>query len=132
MSVRTWLRDELTVPAGWAWIDEQRLPDVITKTTVATKHTRIEPLEEGSIGQLRHEVVLSVFAPHTRVGDAEDALDDAVTTLVQEIDASEQIRFVSAEKVVTENGQYFGWDLTLSVITNPEPDPEPDPEPEEA
>lgn len=122
MSVRSWLKETLTIPAGWEWISEQRVPDVIGKITVVTKHGRIEPLEEGSVGQLRHTVVLSVFSPLQTTAKAEDSLDDAVTVLLTETDAHDQIRFESAEKVVAPNQQYFGWDISLSVITNPEPE----------
>lgn len=119
MSVRSWLKDELSLPAGWVVIAEQRVPDTIASITVVLKHARIEP-RDGSVGQLRHEVVLSVFAPHQKVGDAEDALDDAVTTLLTEIDAHDRINWTDAAKVVSPNEQYFGWDISLSVLTDPE------------
>lgn len=122
MSVRSWLRTALTLPAGWVWINEQRVPETISKTTVITKHSRIEPLEEGGPGQLRHEVLLTVFSPLTKVGNAEDALDDAVTVLITALDGNDQIRFVTAQKVAHPNEQYFGWDITLTVVTNPEPE----------
>lgn len=120
MSVRSWLQDALAVPSKWVWISEQRIPSTISKTTVITKHSRIQPLDEGSVGQLRHEVLLTVFAPNTTA--AEDALDEAVTLLITELDGNDKIRFAQAEKVVSPNEQYFGWDITLSVITNPEPE----------
>ncbi len=122
MSVRSWLREALEVPSDWVWITEQRMPDTISKTTVVTKHARIEPLVEGGPGVLRHEVVLSVFAPSTTPKAAEDVLDDAVTELITALDGHDRIRFNTAEKVISPNEKYFGWDITLSVITNPEPE----------
>ena len=122
MSVRSWLKETLTIPTGWYWVKEQRVPEVINKVTVVTKHSRIEPLDEAGIGALRHEVILSVFTPQLKVKDAEDALDDAVSDLITELDGHEQIRFVEASKVVSPNEQYFGWDIVLTVITNPEPE----------
>lgn len=122
MSVRSWLRETLTIPTGWVWINEQRVPDAISKTTMITKHSRIEPLDDAGPGSLRHEVLLSVFVPQTKVKTAEDTLDDAVTDLITALDGHDQIRFVTAEKVISPNEQYFGWDITLSVITTPEPE----------
>lgn len=119
MNVRDYIKDELAplCPTTWAWIPAQRMPDTIARPTVVIKHNRLEPLEAAPLGHLRATVTLSVFDPHTDVDSAEDALDDAVIDLVTAIDTHAQIHWSAAEKVVSENNTYFGWDLTLSVVT---------------
>lgn len=121
-TVRSWLNDTITIPTDWVWIPAQRVPDTISKITVVTKHKRISPLDDSPIGALQHDIILSVFTPEQNIATAEDALDDAVTALITDIDGHDLIRFVSAEKVVSPNEKYFGWDITLTVITNPEPE----------
>ena len=123
MSVRSWLVDALNLPTEWDVIPEQSVPDVITRRPVVVlKHSRIEPRDEGSLGQLRHTVIMSVFSPYTKVADAEDDLDDAVTTLLTAIDSHDRINWSDAQKVVSPNEKNFGWDITLTVLTDPEPE----------
>lgn len=121
MSVRSWLVDALDLPEAWDVIAEQRVPDVIERRTVVVlKHSRIEPRDEGAVGQLRHTVIMSVFSPLTKVAAAEDDLDDAVTVLLTALDAHDRINWTDAVKVVAPNEKNFGWDITLSVLTDPE------------
>jgi hypothetical protein len=115
--IRPWLAEQLELPTAWHVIPEQRMPETIARITVVIKHRRIEKLPEAPIGHLRHEVTLTVADPHTDVAAAEDALDEAVVELIGTLDGHPSISWSDAEKVAV-NDTYFGWDLTLSVITN--------------
>lgn len=116
-SVRAYLRDELGLPSSWTVIPAQRFPETIARTTVVLQHARIERLAEAPVGNLRHEVVLSVVSPKTDIAAAEDDLDDAVTTLLSAIDGHASIGWTQAEKVMHQN-TYPAWNVTLTVITN--------------
>lgn len=130
-SVRHYLAAELALPADWAVIPEQRFPETIAKTTVVLQHTRIEKLPEAPIGHLRHTIELSVIDPRQDIAKAEDALDDALVTLIQSLDGHPAINWTGAEKTMHRD-TYVAWNLTLTVITStPEPDEEPDEETEE-
>lgn len=115
-SVRNYLATELALPPAWTLIPEQRFPDTIARPTVVLQHTRIERLAEAPLGHLRHEVVLTVLDPHTDIAAAEDALDDAVTTLLSAIDGHPTIGWTRSEKVVHRD-TYPAWNITLTVIT---------------
>lgn len=117
VSVRDYILAELTLPVEWRVIEEQRIPAVIDKETVIIKHDRIEPLTEAPLSHLQNDVVLAVFIPNKDLAKAEDRMDQAVLALIEVIDAHELIRWSSAQKVVTPDGQYPGWEISLTVPT---------------
>lgn len=120
-SVRAYLEAELAplLDEGWGIIPEQRFPETITKITVVLNHTSIEKLSEAPFGNLRNHVTLTVADPHEDVAASEDALDDAVVTLLSVIDRHKSINWTEAKKVKVSDA-YRGWDITLTVLTNPE------------
>lgn len=121
-SARAFVITEIAFPDGWKIIPEQRIPAVIEVETVILKHSRVEKLPEAPIGQLKHEVILAVFVPNRDIALAEDRLDEAITELITKLDGHSQIDWVDAQKVVTPDGQYPGWEITLTVLTEvPEP-----------
>ncbi|WP_157156259.1 hypothetical protein [Diaminobutyricimonas sp. LJ205] len=128
-NVRGYVAEELAplLAKGYRVIPEQQLPDVFETPIVVIKHARIEKLPEAPLGHLRNEVVLGLFDPHKDVAKAENALDDEVVELLTVIDKHSRIDWTDARKVMHPNQQYRGWDITLSVITGPEPTPEPEP-----
>lgn len=116
-SVRAYVVEQLDLPETWSVIPEQRFPETISRTTVVLQHTRIERLPEAPLGHLRHTITLSVLDPRTDIAAAEDALDDAITTLLSAIDAHSTISWLDAEKVVHREA-YPAWNLSLTVITS--------------
>lgn len=130
-SVRAYLVEQLELPDTWTVIPEQRFPETIAKTTVILQHLKIQRLPEAPIGNLRHEVTLSVIDPHQDIATAEDGLDDAIATLITSLDGHQSIGWTSAEKTMHRD-TYAAWNLTLTVITTtPKPAPALDPETEE-
>lgn len=129
-SVRAQIRDELDLPAEWRVVDEQRLPTVIDRETVVIKHSAVTKLREAPLGHLEHEVILAVFVPNKDIALAEDRLDKAVTALLTALDGHSWLKWTRAEKVVTPDGQYPGWEIELTAITQiiaPEPPTPPAP-----
>ncbi|KKI19665.1 MULTISPECIES: hypothetical protein [unclassified Leucobacter] len=120
-NVRDYLLNNLALPDDWKRVDEQRIPQIIERPTVIVKHDRFEKLPEAPIGALRNVVVLAVFIPNQDLAKAEAAMDDAMAELLTALDGHEAINWSEAQKVVTPNGLYPGWELSLSVISTPEP-----------
>jgi len=116
VSVRDYLVAELTFPESWRLIPNQRMPEKIEQTTVILKHLRMEKLAEAPVGNLRNTVILTVADPHTDQVEAENALDEAVLTLITALDGHIRINWTLAEKVAIRD-PYIGWDVTLTVIT---------------
>ncbi|WP_024357800.1 hypothetical protein [Leucobacter chironomi] len=116
-SARAYVLDEIAVPADWKVVDEQRLPDTITRETVVVKHNRVEKLADAPLGHLSHEIILAVFIPNKDLAKAEARLDASVTEILASIDRHPTIKWTDAQKVVHPNGQYPGWEMTLTVIT---------------
>ncbi|MCC2032195.1 hypothetical protein [Microbacterium allomyrinae] len=123
-TVRAYLVEQLNLPDDWLVIPEQRFPETLSVTTVVLQHTRIEHLAAAPIGNLEHQVVLSVLDPHTDIAAAENALDDAVTEVIGRIDAHSRIGWTTADKVMHRD-TYPAWNITLTVITGRPPLPAP-------
>ena len=121
-NVREYVLNQLPIPAEWRSIDVQRIPDVIERETVIVKHARIEKLPEAPNGHLRNEVILAVFIPNRDLARAENRLDLAVLDLIGMIDKHPYINWSEAEKVITPNGAYPGWEISLTVNTEATPD----------
>lgn len=129
-NVRGYVLNMLELPSEWRQIQEQRIPATIERTTVILKHARVEKLREAPIGHLRHEVILAVFVPNRDLARAEDELDVAITEIIASIDGHSTLNWTEAQKIVTPDGQFPGWELTLTVLTGiATPDPPPAPEP---
>ena len=129
-SVRDYVIDEITIPAGWRVVPEQRIPPVIDRETVIVKHVGVERLPEAPIGHLRHELVVAVFVPNQDLARAEDRLDQAVTEIMTELDGHPKISWTRATKVVTPDGLYPGWEIEVTVLSQKDaPTPTPDPVP---
>lgn len=122
MNVREYITTQIRphLPGRWQWVKEQRTPDTITLPTVIVKNVRIDRIEGYPIGHVQNTVVLTVLSPYTDPAAAEDDLDGHVHDLMVVLDGHTRIRFEHAEKVVTANGTYFGWDIRLTVITSKE------------
>lgn len=116
-SARTYVLEALDLPQSWKVVEEQRIPAAIERETVIVKHSRVEKLDAAPIGNLQHEVILAVFVPNRDLAKAEARLDKAVTELLGTLDGHQTINWQSAEKVVTPDGQFPGWELSLTVIT---------------
>lgn len=130
-NVRGYVLEMLDLPPEWKQVAEQRIPSTIDRPTVVLKHSRVEKLKEAPIGQLRHEVILAVFVPNRDLARAEDELDSAITEIIAALDGHSTLNWTEAEKVVTPDGQFPGWEITLSVLTGiATPPPAPDPIPE--
>lgn len=133
-NVRGYVLDMLDLPPAWRQVPEQRIPATIDRPTVILKHARVEKLREAPIGQLRHEVILAVFVPNRDLARAEDELDVAITEIIAALDGHPTLNWTEAEKVVTPDGQFPGWEITLTVLTGiakPDPaPPAPEPTPE--
>lgn len=116
-NVRAYLLEQLDLPEEWRKIDEQRIPDVIDRPTVIVKHDHVEPLRDAPLGSLSHDLLLAVFIPNRDLARAEKALDDSLVELLTALAGHASISWTEAQKVVTPNGQYPGWEVRLSAIT---------------
>lgn len=122
VSVRTWLEGQLkpVLPASWRIIPNQRIPETIDRITVMLSFTRIERLPEAPIGSLKNYVTITVADPHQDLVKAENALDDAVNELCTALDGlSDQLLWTGASKVLVKD-LYWGWDITVEIITEKE------------
>lgn len=116
-SVRSYIVAELALPTDWKMVAEQRLPNKIERPTVVVKHDRIEPLPEAPIGAYRNHVILGLFIPNQDIAVAEDRLDELVADVLARVERHPRIAWTDAQKVVTPDGQFPGWELSLLVIT---------------
>ena len=107
------------LPAGWKIIPHQTVPETLHTITVVLKHYKLEKLPEAPQRHLTNYFTLTVASPLTTVAKAEDDLDDAVLELVTAIDTLASVDWTEATKVLV-NDSYIGWDISLTVITQPE------------
>jgi len=120
-TVRSDLADLLTpkLPADWKIIPNQTVPETLHTVTVVLKHYKLEKLPEAPQRHLSNSFTLTVASPLTTIAKAEDDLDDAVLELVTTIDTLSSVDWTDATKVLV-NDSYIGWDISLTVITQPE------------
>lgn len=125
-TVRQQVMDHLLplIPDTWTVLPYHATIDRIDRTVVVLKHTKINKLAEAPMGWLSNEFVVTVVDPVSDPKTAENNLDEAVLALVTALDSHLQLNWTQAEKVlVNETLGYKGWDITLTVNTNP-PTPE--------
>ena len=118
-TVREWLTANLAplLPAGFKWVDNERVVDVTEAVTAQWRQRRIAPLPEAPLSYLGVEGVLAISSPRSDIERAEDDLDDAVLELVAAIQSLQGVRFTEATKVAADE-QRLGYDLQITVITN--------------
>ena len=122
--IRAWLEAYLTplVPESWRIIPSVKLPETIDRPTVTITHTKITPNPALPHSEnLVNDVVIRVADPHNDLLTAENALDDQVLGLIHILRGSERLRWTEAEKVQIKETPYFGWDITVQVLSSPTP-----------
>lgn len=127
-TVREFLDEQLTelLPATWRIIRNQTMPDRIDATTVVLGITRITKLPEAPRGCLVTEATVLVASPITDAKRAENALDDAVLEVCHALNDHPRIVWDEAKKVQASD-QYFGWDISIKVLSSIKPPATPEP-----
>lgn len=105
---------------GWD-IKRHTVKQVLTlsKPTVYIEHTNAVQLDMAPVGHVLNTCVVTILDHHTNYDTAEDAIDAAVLELITELDGSDRLTFVKADKTeVVET--YLGWAITLTFISEKE------------
>lgn len=138
-TVRSYVVDELKplLPERWDWKPGITTPGEISKPTVYLEYSRIEPLPEAPIGNVRCVFELTVTTPLKSMTKGEDEVDAEVVGMILVLDAHDRITWTGAEKKVIDDTN-LAWTVTVSVLAStvatpapPTPDPEPDTAPDE-
>lgn len=71
--------------------------------------------EAPQSGQRTYNAVVSVFSPLTEAGRLDTDLDDSIQELLDAMDAVPNLTWTDAKRVIGNNDQNFGFDITVSV-----------------
>jgi len=124
ISLRAWLEAYLTplVPGTWRIIPSLTLPKTIEQPTVTITHTRMAPEPAAPMSRnVVNDLVIRIANPLEDLLRAENDLDDDVNTLIHALKTSDRLRWTDAEKVQIKETPYFGWDVTVQVLSTLKP-----------
>lgn len=94
----------------------------IAKPTVLVRLLTIQPTPERPLSSLTLGYTVTLASPKTSPQQAENDLDGDVFEILQRLDQIESVEWSQASKV-TVSDKYLGYDITVSMLTNP-PDQE--------
>ena len=90
-----------------------RATDSVTRTTVFLTLNSIERFPQAPVLTRQVNYTLTILQPPAKTGDTDDALDDAILTLLDALDDIEGLAWTKAERGVT-GSQTPGFDITIS------------------
>lgn len=123
-TVRTTLYDLLkpVLPERFSLRPSATNLEQIAKPVVLIQLLTIQPTPERPLSSLTLGYTVTLASPRTSPQGSENELDADVFTLLQRLDQIEVVEWSQASKV-TVSDKYLGYDITVSMLTNP-PDEE--------
>lgn len=109
------------LPADWKIDDGIPTLGTLAKPLLWVEYTAFEPLPEAPLSRIRVTADLCIVTNLTDLRKGEDAADEHVAALYEAAIVANKFYSITARKTVFE-GSYFGWRLSINVITkNPAP-----------
>lgn len=119
VSPRDYLEAQLKplLPRTWKIVPVQRNLDALSRVTVMLKQQKISKEPSAPLSHHLLDFIVTVICPNTDVATAEVKLDDQVDDLIFAIDATKNVRWTDATKVVFGNAEYPAYDITVQVLS---------------
>ena len=110
------------LPAAWIVLPSSKTPPRAGKTSVNIRQTQISRHPAAPAGPHAIDMLLTIRAPEADIDNAEDRLDTEITELTHALDQA-GIYWADCTKVVLDDQQAIGYDITLTINSTPDSTP---------